>query len=1237
MAKFIDIVLRAKDLFSAKTDKAAESIGSLKTEIKALDKELKAVEKTQEAVEVFSALSVESKGLAQALEQAQVSVQKFGKQQADASQKAAKAEQEYKTLKAQVAALNSSYSKQNKSLTDNNASLEKAKTQMAKYGDAVTKAKQNVESTTAKYLEQKQVFDQLEKKYKGTRQPLDKLSDSYKNAKAQLTSLEQVHKSQLKTLTTAEAKYQAAQDDMAGLDKAQRSYATALEKTEKSLHENTQAQQQALTKQKEANTELAAATANYKASAAAITQLSKRLTKANADLDKANSKLKAAGVDSNNLADATDKLANKQKKLTTETKKAFSSLTTLTAKLKGVKGALSRAGTGVAGFTGQLTALAGTYIGIRGITTSLLNFVNVGAKFETFRKQFEGIMGSVAEGEQAFEWVKAFARETPLDMEQTTQAFVMLKGAGLDPMDGTLKALTDSTAKYTGGTARLENITRQLSQAWAKGRINAEDMRIAVDNGLPAWVLLEQATGKNVGELRKLSEQGRLGRYELKLLFAEMQNDAPNAAAKLMQTFSGQMAVAKFNVQEFLDTVAQSGALDFLTDKMTSFNAQMRIMSDDGSLKTFAQELSDRFVGMAKDVSGALKALFTDLKGFTKNVSDAFDTASIPINLFTAGVRSLIITITGAFELTLLGLSKIHSAFGLIETPISKATKAASEFFAELRKEALKQATADANKMRAAFDRLSGSTDKVKTGIDGIGESSGNLQKLVEPLAGAFNLTSVQALEMAKNILASGDALNDAGIPADRLRATVDVLIAKLKDDPSPAVQAIVAKISAQYQKLDSAVKKPEETLEDLELKFSNFGGKTLKSLQESVANTVRVFDAFKEAKKPINELRQAFLQQLDAQVALANATEQSFLPSALSLQASQLGLTDAFNKANGEVEKNYNLLNILKVGTDNLTAAEQRLLDQKNKSKDTTEEQTDKQKGLNAANAKAASHAGANIAFQKLWNEAKARSLKLYDLLTVSTEKLTQRTKELGESLSGAFRNQSWSNILKPINDLNNLAKRNELQAIEQTKAYKKLFESIENGTVSLKDLSFYTQNASSLFDKLSDTNLSALQDQINNAKAATADLKDELSDTIHDLKNELDDLEGNKSQVLARDYEADKIELKEQLKSAEKTGDAQALADAREALSIAEKIYRIKSKAIVSEQKEQIKTTKTVNENSNTSTNIKEVRQVQEVRYTVTLAVGGRSSTFNSTTGSNVEQLMTALAESGFTVTRT
>lgn len=1239
MSKFIDLVIRGKDLFSSKSDSAADSIGSLKTEIKSLDKQLKETEAAQENIKVFKELSTESEQLTQALDESKASLTAYTNAQTASAVKLEKTAQSANELKLNSKELTAAYKAQSTELVKNESSLSKASTKMRDYASTVDSTEKAIKETNTQYQNQKQNLEKLTQEYQSSKKPVDDLNNSYKVSKAQLSALEQVQKKQVAELEKTKANYQQSADEVARLSTSQAELKTSLQSTTTTLSKVNGELVDLKKTQVEANQSLEASTRNYKASASATATLEKNLKTVNTQLGKTETKLKQSAIDTNNLGDATNKLAAKQKTLVTETKKAYSSLAQMSSQLTGMKKGLNTFGTGVGSVTKQLLAMGGAYVGIRTLWTSLKQFVSVGAQFDTFRKQFEGIMGSVSEGEYAFEWVKDFARDTPLDMAQVTQAFIVLKGAGLDPMEGSLLALTNATAKYTGGTDKLENITRQLSQAWAKGKISAEDMQSAVENGLPVWTLLAQATGKTVGELRNLSEQGKLGRYELRLLFAELQSDAPGAAAKLMQTFSGQMAVARFNIQDFLDTVAQSGALDFLMTQLVGLNAQVTAMADDGSLKIFAQEMSDRFVEMGKAVSSTVGSLVTNLNDFTSKISKGFAASSLVINTFTLGIKSLVAISASAFSLFLLGLSQITSAFGTLENPISRGQKAASEFFATLRDEALKQASVDAQEFQTALNTLSSSATKASDSTKSVTAAAKEATTTIQPLGNVLNATSQEALNMANNILASGNELEKAGVPADRLKATVEALVNKLKEDPSPYVQQIVKRLQAQYISLGDTVvtstDKSKKSLQELEASFKNAGGESLDNLKENAKNALEIFQGFSDAKKPVNELKQAFTTLLAAEVELAKATGET-LSSTLAVTAAQLGLSDAFSTASSEVDRNNAVMNGTIELYDRLINKQKNLQNVNSNSTKNTEKQKQAQEKLNIANEKAASHAGANIAFQKLWNEAKERSLQLYDLLSLSTEQLTEKTKDLSQSLRDSFRNQSWSSILAPINDLNNLAKQNELQAIAQTKAYNGLFKSLEDGTVPLSQLNSLANGVGDSFNQLSETNLSALNAQIEKAKAATNSLKNELSDTVHSLKNELDELEGNQAQVLERDYKADKLELEQQLKEAEKSGDASALSDARESLNIAKEIYNIRSKAIVTEQKENIETAKTVSESSNVNTNVSEVKTVQEINYTVTFSLNGRSSTFSSNTATNVEQLMTALAESGFTVTR-
>ena len=277
-------------------------------------------------------------------------------------------------------------------------------------------------------------------------------------------------------------------------------------------------------------------------------------------------------------------------------------------------------------FAGLVAASVGLYSIKRGIESIL----TTGDKFERLSVQLEAIMGSMAEGERALSWIKDFTRNTPFQLEEVSEAFVRLKAFGLDPMDGTMQAIVDQASKLGGGMERLNGITLAVGQAWAKQKLQGEEILQLVERGVPVWELLEKATGKNVQELQKLSTAGKLGRDTIALLVAEIGNSAEGAAAKNMTLLSGYVSNLKDSWQQFLAAVADSGALDYTKDVLGSIAQRFEVMNRDGRLQALARKVSDAFIARGDAIQTALSRLSFD--GVVARLQTSFATISVVLN-----------------------------------------------------------------------------------------------------------------------------------------------------------------------------------------------------------------------------------------------------------------------------------------------------------------------------------------------------------------------------------------------------------------------------------------------------------------------------------------------------------------------------------------------------------------------------------------------------------------------------
>ncbi|WP_419535733.1 tape measure protein [Endozoicomonas sp.] len=387
--------------------------------------------------------------------------------------------------------------------------------------------------------------------------------------------------------------------------------------------------------------------------------------------------------------------------------------------LKSIRKDAEQASSGIGRLTRRFAGLIAAGAGLYTIKRGIESILTTGDKFERLSVQLEAIMGSMAEGERALAWIKDFTRSTPFQLEEVSEAFVRLKAFGLDPMDGTMQAIVDQASKLGGGMERLNGITLAVGQAWAKQKLQGEEILQLVERGVPVWELLEKATGKNVQELQKLSSAGKLGRDTIALLIAEIGKSAEGAAANNMSLLSGYVSNLKDSWQQFLAEIADSGALEYTKNLLGSITLKIEAMNQDGRLQALAKKISDAFIAMGEAIQSALSGLSFD--GFVSKVETSFatlttvmdklkttftvtgNTVTFFFNSFTLAVKGFATAFLYTIGEIIFGWGKLAEVVGA--DSIAKEMQATTEYLRSLGKEFAKQTGEDAN---AAKDALVG-------------------------------------------------------------------------------------------------------------------------------------------------------------------------------------------------------------------------------------------------------------------------------------------------------------------------------------------------------------------------------------------------------------------------------------------------------------------------------------------------------------------------------------------------
>ncbi|WP_421289233.1 tape measure protein [Aeromonas veronii] len=337
--------------------------------------------------------------------------------------------------------------------------------------------------------------------------------------------------------------------------------------------------------------------------ASEVKQLARQLVAQSASHTRLHAGLKQSGLDTKNLAQEQQRLQRELTKSVAQTERLGRELGQGSQQAGGLQGAIGS-------LTGRLVALAGTWFGIQTLTSQLMAMFQTGDQAERLNVQLKAVMGSIAGGNEASVWIQDFAKNTPLQLSEVTQVFVRLKAFGIDPMAGAMQGIVDQAYKLGGGFEEVQGISLALGQAWAKQKLQGEEILQLIERGVPVWQMLEQVTGKNTAELQKLSEAGKLGRETISALMNEIASQSRGAAADNMSLLSGLISNAQDNLAKFYRMVAENGALAWLKNQLANLNAEFEAMARDGRLQAWAKRLSDGFITMGETLKSLIQTLY---------------------------------------------------------------------------------------------------------------------------------------------------------------------------------------------------------------------------------------------------------------------------------------------------------------------------------------------------------------------------------------------------------------------------------------------------------------------------------------------------------------------------------------------------------------------------------------------------------------------------------------------------
>jgi len=244
---------------------------------------------------------------------------------------------------------------------------------------------------------------------------------------------------------------------------------------------------------------------------------------------------------------------------------------------------------GKIGAVGSRAAMTGA-AGLVGLTmfgaTLKTQFLDVASQFESYQTVLETIEGSNEKAKKSFAWISDFAAKTPYDLASVTESFVRLKAYGMDPVAGGLmKTLGDTSAAM--GKPVMQAVEAIADAVTGENeRLKEFGIKASKEQGKIVYSYTDKA-GK---QMRKIVNANSRAAIQSALL-AIWNEKYEGAMDKLSRSWGGMMSNVGDQWSRFASMVMASGPFEKLKGQLGGFLATLDKMSEDGSLKKYADEI----------------------------------------------------------------------------------------------------------------------------------------------------------------------------------------------------------------------------------------------------------------------------------------------------------------------------------------------------------------------------------------------------------------------------------------------------------------------------------------------------------------------------------------------------------------------------------------------------------------------------------------------------------------------
>lgn len=346
-------------------------------------------------------------------------------------------------------------------------------------------------------------------------------------------------------------------------------------------------------------------------------------------------------------------------------------------------------------------------------------FVDVAAEFERFETVLLTTEGSADKARDAMNWISGFASKTPYDLATVTEAFVKMRAYGLDPTEGLLQTLGDTSAA-------MGKDVIQAVEAMADA-VNGENERLkefgikAAKEGNKIVYTYTDAAGKQMRQVVDANNRAMIT-STLQAIFNEKYAGAMD---NLSKTWGGMLSNVGDQWTRFANMVMEAGVFDFLKDQLGGALDQLNAWAADGTMKAWAESTAEALLSFGKGLVEVGKVV-ADGVVIVKDFVGGWE--NLGIALGALAFAPLMVSI-GNLGVALVGLVAATGPVGLVIAGIAAAAVLIVTHWDEIKAGAI-----------AAFDALKGAAQAAVDWVVGKFEQlAAKVNALLQPIREALN------------------------------------------------------------------------------------------------------------------------------------------------------------------------------------------------------------------------------------------------------------------------------------------------------------------------------------------------------------------------------------------------------------------------------------------------------------------------------------------------------------------